>query len=307
LIKRKLLWSIAIPMLAAQLIAAQKTASPTLPKMSSAPLLDCSGLPCVDATFADGKHLRLGIDTGDIASVIDHAVAEKAGLSLAPYIGHDGQPVPQYQEATLAKVKIGDASLGDLKVLVTDLSGDIKRGTMPAVDGTIAYIAFTDRILRMDYAKHTIEISEPQTQQLSCELHKCGTITLLKFGQHGPPIVTSTDFTVNGKRITAQVDSMFTGTMLIYPTSVEKLGLTKESKSDIKKYIAFTDGGVDMFQATAATEGFGGRTLLNDAPLYFAGPKVHLPDGLFDATVGDALLRGHVATFDFHSMIFWLD
>ena len=100
---------------------------------------------------------------------------------------------------------------------------------------------------------------------------------------------------------------MFTGTMLIYPTSVEKLGLTKESKSEVKKYIAFTDGGVDMFQATAATEGFGGRTLLSDAPLYFAGPKVHLPDGLFDATVGDALLRGHVATFDFHSMIFWLD
>ena len=32
--------------------------------MASVPLLACSGLPCVEAVIAGGKHVRLLIDTG---------------------------------------------------------------------------------------------------------------------------------------------------------------------------------------------------------------------------------------------------
>src|SRR5271155_5027491 len=44
------------------------------------PLLNCDGTPCVDARIGDGKTIRLGIDTGNVDSVVDSKVAEAAGL-----------------------------------------------------------------------------------------------------------------------------------------------------------------------------------------------------------------------------------
>jgi hypothetical protein len=94
--------------------------------------------------------------------------------------------------------------------------------------------------------------------------------------------------------------------MLIYPTSVEKLGLGEEAKSMKKEMFRYTDGGVDMMQAVAASEGFEGRVLAKDAAVYFAGPEVHLPDGMFDGTVGHALLEHSVVVMDLKGMRVWL-
>jgi predicted aspartyl protease len=84
-------------------------------------MLDCSGLPCVDATLANGKQLRLLIDTGNVNSALDTAVAKEAGLTVTPINGRDGKPAG-YGRSVLPAVKAGDGSLGDLKVLVLDLS-----------------------------------------------------------------------------------------------------------------------------------------------------------------------------------------
>ncbi|MGB2672114.1 MAG: hypothetical protein WAO11_15495, partial [Candidatus Acidiferrum sp.] len=44
------------------------------------PLLDCDGLPCVEARIGDGAVLKMGIDTGNANSVLDAAYANAAGL-----------------------------------------------------------------------------------------------------------------------------------------------------------------------------------------------------------------------------------
>jgi hypothetical protein len=46
------------------------------------PLLDCSGLPCVDVTVAGGKHLKMLLDTGNANSVLDRTIAGGMGISL---------------------------------------------------------------------------------------------------------------------------------------------------------------------------------------------------------------------------------
>src|ERR1700688_4628812 len=48
--------------------------------VAEVPLLDCDGTPCVDARIGDGKIVRLGIDTGNVDSVVDSKIAEAAGL-----------------------------------------------------------------------------------------------------------------------------------------------------------------------------------------------------------------------------------
>jgi hypothetical protein len=176
---------------------------------------------------------------------------------------------------------------------------------MPAADGTLAYTAFKNRLLQLDYLHHAVRFSEPLTAALPCPGF-CGSLTTPTFGKDGPPIIVSTGFSVNGKPVTAQIDTMFTGTMLIYPTSIEKLSLTPESKTSKKQFFKYTDDGVDMLEAQATTESFGERVLAKPAPLFFATPSVHLPDGLFDATVGHALFEHSILSLNFRDMKLWL-
>lgn len=286
---------------------AAHAADTTLPPMSSAKLLTCEGTPCVDVTISNGKHLRLAIDTGNPTSFLDAKVAESLGLSLAPLQSINGKSNPHRSQTTLSGVRVGNADLGNVTFAVGDLSGQIAQGTFPKVDGTLAYSAFKDRFLQLDYPDNLINISQPLTGPIACSPANCGALSLVTFGHNGPPVLATTGFNVNGASIFAQVDTMYTGTLLVYPNAVDSFGLKKASKSQQTKHFAFTDGGVDMFEAKVHREGFQRQTLATDTPIYFAGPKVHLPDGMFEATVGSALLAGQKVNFDFHDNHFWLN
>ena len=281
------------------------TALAQVPGLSGTTMLDCSGLPCVEVTLATGRHLRLLVDTGNVNSVLDTAVAKEAQLVVTPVKDRDGKPVADYGRSLLAGVKLGDASLGDVKVLVMDVAGYVKRDRMPAADGTLAYTAFKDRILELDYLRRTVRVSEPLSSELPCPGF-CATLTTPTFGKQGPPIIVSSGFSVNEKPITAQIDTLFSGTMLIYPPSVEKLALAEVARTTRKRFFKYTDDGVEMLEAQSRVEGFGERRLVSSAPLYFATPAVHQPDGMFDATVGHALFQHSVLSLDFHDMKLWM-
>jgi hypothetical protein len=286
-------------------VAALLDANAQMPELRGGAMLDCAGLPCVDVTLAGGKHLKMLIDTGDVNSVLDTQVAKDLGLEVLPVKDADGKEIPGYGKAVLLGLKVGDAGLGDVKVLVMDLAGYMSKDQMPKSDGSLAYTAFKSRVLEMDYVGRKVRFSDVLTGDVTCPA-QCGELTTPTFGKRGPPILVATGFSVNGKAITAQIDSLFSGTMLIYPTSVEKLGLGEEAKSTKKERIKYTDGGVDMMTSVAASEAFEGRVLAKDATVYFAGPEVHLPDGMFDGTVGHALLEHSVVVMDLKGMRVWI-
>jgi hypothetical protein len=269
------------------------------------PLLECSGLPCVDVTVAGGKHLKMLIDTGNVNSVLDRTIAEGIGIILQPVKGPDGKPYPGYASGTIPNIRVGDVALGDIKMLVVNLKSSIDKGVMPAADGALAYTAFKDRVLTIDYMNHRVNVSGVLKAAAPCP-QSCGTITNPTFGKQGPPIVVTTGFQLNGKPLTMQIDTLYEGTMLIYPTSVDKLGLAGQQSSAKTRMFPFTDGGVPMMESTATKESFENQLLRKNATLYFATPKVHLPDGMFDGTVGNELFLGHVLTLDFHGNRFWM-
>ena len=275
------------------------------PELNGGPMLACSGLPCIDVTVANGKRLRLLLDTGDHDSVLDTAVAKQLGLTLMAVAGRDGKPSP-FQSAVLPGVRLGQASLGDVKVRVMDLSQFITQDRLPASDGTLAYSAFQDRLLTLDYRTHTLLFSAPLRNPLPCPGY-CGSLSTPTFGKKGPAILVATGFSVNGEPVTAQIDTLFSGTLLVYPTSVTKLRLDQADRTTKTEFFKYTDGGVHMRQAESRTQAFGNTVLANDAPLYFATDEVHLPDGMFDATVGHALLEHAVLSLDLHDMKVWLN
>jgi hypothetical protein len=275
-----------------------------MPASSTSAWVDCSGLPCVEVT-ANGIPLKMLIDTGNANSVLDLAKAKELGLELKPLLGPDGKPYVKFSTATIKNIKLGDMVLGDVEVLVANLQPTIQKGKRPAGDGSLAYTAFADRILTIDYKQQKISASEVLKTDIPCPGF-CGTITTPTFGKDGPPIVATTGFQVNGKPVTVQVDTLYSGTMLIYPTSVDKLGLNAQQQSTKTRAFPYTDGGVDMIEGVANAETFNTDALRKDAPLYFATPSVHLPDGLFDGTVGHELFSGRVVTLDFHAHHFWI-
>jgi hypothetical protein len=281
------------------------TASAEQPALNGGPMLECSGMPCVTATVAGGKQLRMLIDTGNVNSILDAAVAQKMGLTVTPLQDGDGKLLEGYGKARLTGVSIGDAQLGDVTVLVMDIAAYQKRDRMPAADGTFAYTAFKNRLLELDYRRKMVRFSERLNADPSCPGF-CGELSYPTFGKNGPPIVVATGFRINNQPLTVQIDTLFEGTMLVYDSSVEKLGLKAQAASTQHQFFKYTDNGVNMIESQAATESFGPRALAANAALFFATPGVHQPDGLFDGTAGHGLFEKTTLSLDFRSNRIWV-
>jgi hypothetical protein len=264
------------------------------------PLLDCNGMPCVEARMGTGPNLKMGIDTGNVDSVLDVPYAEAAGLKSTEPLPA-GAPSGMFR-TVIPSISVGNVKLTNLPTMAISLSEMIGQNQMPQVDGTLAYSAFKDRILQIDFVEHKVRISEVLTAPVACT-GACDKISLIKFGNEGPPIVVSRGFEINGKKVSAQIDTMYAGTLLVYTASIEKLQLAEAAKTDKSRDFPFTDGGVKMKEAPAANESFHGVILSGPAPLvYFPTADVHEPDGLFDATVGLELFYKAALTLNFHDM-----
>jgi len=264
------------------------------------PLLDCDGMPCVEARMGSGPMLKMAIDTGNVDSVLDAAFAEAAGLKPTAALP-EGAPSGMFR-TTIASISVGNVKLTNVRTLAMGLSDMIAQNQMPHVDGTLAYTAFKDRAVQIDFVGRKVRISEVLTTPAECS-GACDKISLITFGKEGPPIVVADGFEINGKKVSAQIDTMYTGTLLVYTASIEKLQLADAAKTTKSRDFPFTDGGVKMKEAPAEKEGFRALTLSGPAPLvYFPTPDVHEPDGLFDATVGLELFYKAAVTLNFHDM-----
>jgi len=251
----------------------------------------CSGLPCIEV-MVDKRKLMMAIDTGNPHSVVDTDLATLEGLDVAPYVGRDGKTVPGWGSTAIPSVKSGTLEFKNLPVTVGHLGDTKSANQMPEVDGTLGYDAFTGKSLRIDYKKATLEVSSAAG---GCE-GAGSTMKILPFGKNGKPVATVTGFTVGGKPVVAQVDTLFAGTMVIYSVSVDPLGLTAATKTKTLEHFPYTGGGVDMKKGSAPVE-FSGRALGSD--VYFAPATQRAPDGNFEATVGMGVFNGKTVTFDF--------
>jgi len=264
------------------------------------PLLECGGTPCVEAKIGNGRTLKMVIDTGNVDSVLETALAKDAGLQPAGKLPA-GAPTGMFR-TVIPSIAVGGVNLENVPAMAMVLGDMISQNQMPAVDGTLAYTAFKDRIVQLDFAARKLRISEVLTMPAKCA-GACDKISFIKFGNDGPPIVVANGFEINGHAISAQVDTMYTGALLVYTASIEKLQLVDAAKTTKSRDFPLTDGGVTMKEATANKEGFHGMNLGPRIPLvYFPTPDVHEPDGLFDATVGLEMFYNAVLTLDFHDM-----
>ncbi|MBD8874270.1 hypothetical protein [Rhodanobacter sp. DHB23] len=291
---KRILLAIAAMPLATSLCAADAT-----PQFAAVlPFHDCNGMICFQAGIDGGQPRTLALDTGDTASIMLDGAARSMGWRSTPVL-RNGKPLPGFQDGGRHVLTLGKASLA-VEFAVT---GPASFGSAPLpADGTLAYTAFKDRVLQIDYPHHLLRISAPVASG-TVAARSAGTLQLIRFGHYGPPIVVGGPFTVDGHPVRAQIDTMYTGTMVVYDAALAGLDLHKQGTPRLFRY---TDGGVEMLGSTARSLGFADRRLLGSNPtVYFVGSgknPVHQPDGLFEATVGNPLFAHSVVTMDFHAM-----
>jgi len=263
------------------------------------PFRDCDGLICIEVALDGAPARTLMLDTGNANSTLITDVAKALNWKLEP-AQRNGGNVPGIFRGGDHRVTLGNVQMpAPFFVFDRELLGAYK----PPVDGSLAYNFFKDRVLEIDYPHHVLRISNIISTPVPDRPEGAGSLKLITFGDNGPPIVVGSPFSINGKPVRAQIDTVFTGTMLIYDSAIDRLGLKKQGATTLFRY---TDGGVNLITADAQSIGFAGRTILDGKPpLYFPGEgknPVHQPDNLFEATVGNALFARSVVTMDFHAM-----
>ena len=258
----------------------------------------CGGMICIPVTLADGRSHLLLLDTGNVGSWLVADTARTLGLEL-DRIEQEGKTVPGIFRVGVQTISLqGRAFSGKFLAFEREQAGELPAN----VEGALAYTLFKDRVLQIDYPHLEVRVLDP---------HEAGVaggseLKLVTFGKQGPPIVVGSGFSVNGKTVSAQIDTCFTGTLLIYDVAVGELGLKGAAAAGRPRYFPYTDGGVMMKEAAVEQVAFGTRVLLQPpASVYFSGTgknPVHQPDGLFEATAGNALFARSVVTLDFHAM-----
>jgi hypothetical protein len=261
--------------------------------------MPCGGMICLPVTLADGRSHVLLLDTGDVNSWLLADTARALGLTLEP-IEQEGKALPGIFRLGVQTVSVqGRSFSGKFLSLGKAEVGELP----PGVEGALAYTLFKDEVLQINYPHRVLRFLNARPAGAAVPGSE---LKLVTFGKEGPPIVVGSGFSVNGKALRAQIDTCFTGTLLVYDSAIGALGLQRVAEDGRAKYFPYTDGGVNMNEAAVEQVAFGDHVLLQrPASIYFSGVgrnPVHQPDGLFEATVGNALFAHSVVTLDFRTM-----
>jgi hypothetical protein len=194
------------------------------------PFKPCEGLICVDVSLDGARPRTLMIDTGNAHSTLLADAARDLGWTLAD-TERGGKTVPGLWLGGEHRVGLGDdLASATFFVFERALLGQY----VPPVDGSLAYEFFKDRVLEIDYAKHRVRYTKPiATPVPDTRPEGLGSLKLIPFGDKGPPVVVGSQFTVNGKNVRARIDTVFTGTMLVYDAALGTLGLQKEGTPEL--------------------------------------------------------------------------
>ncbi len=261
------------------------------------PFRDCEGLICIDVALDGNRPRSLMLDTGNANSTLLSEVARELNWTLQP-VQRGTDAVSGIYSGGEHRVALGALQAqGSFFVFDRALLGEHR----PPVDGSIAVDFFKDRVLEIDYPRHRLRISAALTGPVPERGEGVASLRRTTFGERGPPTLVASGFTLDGKPLRTRIDTVFTGTLLVYGTAAESFGLVaKDTKSE---FFPYTDSGVELRALPMPRLAFGGRAL---APklLYVpdANATLRQPDGLFDATAGNALFARSVVTFDFHAM-----
>lgn len=258
------------------------------PAVARIPLMNCSGFPCIEATFG-GTKLRLLISLADQNSFLTSLGTVKADAKRPPK-----------EVGKARKFKIGSVEVNDLFTSDNTFHGAFPEGAdklTPPVDGTLSYNAFGERLLILNIPGKYIEVSEQPLTQPACPAN-CSQLRDSRTGDMGGIALTTDGFSVDNLQLRARLDTLFQGSIAI----LEHIqGLRTQATAPSEGSYA----GSKLSLLETAPVYFGGKTVANPAPVVRADPAFGIVGREYNSAVGLSILSTSAYGFDLRSMKMW--
>jgi predicted aspartyl protease len=251
------------------------------------------GAIILPATLNGSGPIWMMLDTGVDPSVVDLETAKSAGLKLAG--GHEvsggGSSHNVGYETSLPIVRLGaltatkvDAGAMDLSPLSTKLGRPI--------GGILGYSLLKGRIVQIDYPNRKVRFCATAP---SCagDSQTCAT---LSFRYRGA--ILASGVTVDGKPVTAHVDTGSNSYFQFTPAAVDKLGLGEDLAHSHESSSLGFNGDLKNREGTVRNVTVGSISV-NEPTVIFFGKGMGMDKELWDLRIGSAFLMDYAVMLDF--------
>ncbi|HEX3101418.1 MAG TPA: retroviral-like aspartic protease family protein [Pyrinomonadaceae bacterium] len=240
------------------------------------------------------------LDTGTDPSAIDLNTAKEIGLKLNA-VGRQasggGTSVNLAYQTKFSILDIGGLEARNIDAAAIDLSA-VSEGMGKKIHGVLGQSLLNKRIVQFDYPKSIVRFYARSPFSKSSAQPNTPTHTTVSFRYDDNVLID--DVMVNGKRITANLDTGSSGSFQLTPTAVTALGLESEAgKGEAKTSVGY-NGAFESRSGQVKNITIGGISLDAPAVIFFGKGTGHdkPPWGI---NIGNVFLKDFVLTIDYQS------
>ena len=250
----------------------------------------------------DKGPFNMMLDTGTDPSAIDLATAKDLGLKLDP-IGRPGSGggtgVNLAYETELPLLQTGGLVARNVEAVAIDLSKISQRLAKP-VHGVLGHSLLKRRVVQIDYPKSVVRFYSKSPFPKAPNQLNTSKRTVLPFRYVDNVLIDQV--TVNGKKMTANLDTGSDGTFSLTPAAVSDLGLSDEvSKAPVSPSVGF-NGVSENREGNLRSVTIGGISV--DAPaVIFFGKGAGRDKKIWGINVGNAFLKDFIVTIDYQGRL----
>jgi hypothetical protein len=234
---------------------------------------------------AGARELLMAVDTGDAVSMLSPAAG--AVVANARADASTGR-----SRGTLSAVTLAGTTLRDHDAVIADVSSWAAL-TGLAVDGSLGYDAFRDRVVTLDFANRRLLFPDQLPDGERTE------ITWLQYDERSPKLVTFDGLSIDGFPATAQLDTGMSKNAIVFTTKLADLLIDNAPRDPVYVYESAT-----LIPGKVGSVRLGTTTLAASGVLvYLAGANAHVPTTAISAVVGDRLFSKRAVTLDFPNSV----
>ena len=256
------------------------------------------GTIIVPATVNGAGPFWMMLDTGADPSVVELGTAKSAGLKIAAsgQQGSGGGTSPNLAyETSLPVVQLGGLTATKVDALAMDLSKLSSKLGRP-IGGVLGYSLFKTRIVQIDYPNRKVRFytnAPPCAGTTHSHPSKC-----TKFSFRYKDDILATGVMVDGKPVTANIDTGSNSSFQLSPAAVDKLGLSEDlARAHASSSVGF-NGVLNNREGTVRNVTVG-TISVNHPTVVFFGKGMGMDREPWDLRIGSAFLKDFAVTLDF--------
>jgi predicted aspartyl protease len=245
------------------------------------------------------------LDTGTDPSVVDLTTARGLGLKLqssGATASGGGREANSIYETKLPVVEVGPLTVKNLETVALDLSKMSARLGKP-LHGVLGHSFLNGRIVQIDYPKQTVRIYSRSPFAKPTQANTPGR-TVLSF-RYDDNVLVDGVF-VNGKKLTANLDTGSDDSFKLTPAAVTYLGLEGEFNGARTTTSVGFNGVSENREGKVDNVTVGGISVAAPAVVFF-GKGTGRDKKPWGINIGNAFLKDFVLTIDYRSKLLILE